>query len=76
MLSEHHLTIADLYNIPFGNVKNLVPNFFDKKKYVPLYENLQLYLRIGLKLRNIYCILEFSQSQWLKHTKENKSRKQ
>ena len=30
MLSECQLKIADLYNIPIGNVKKLVPNFFDK----------------------------------------------
>ena len=31
MFSEYQLKIADLYNIPFGNVKKLVPNVFDKK---------------------------------------------
>ena len=31
--------------------KKLVPNFFDKEKYVLYYENLQLYLRLGLKLK-------------------------
>ena len=51
MLSEYQLKIDDLYNIPIGNVKKLVPNFFDKeKKYVIDYENLKLYLRLGLKL--------------------------
>ena len=51
MLStEHQLKIADLYNIPIGNVKKSVPNFFDKEKYVLFYENLHLYLRLGLKL--------------------------
>ena len=34
------------------------------------YENLQLYLRLGLKLKYIsiyiYGVLEFNQSQWLK----------
>ena len=30
MLSECQLKIADLYNIPIGNVEKLVPNFFDK----------------------------------------------
>ena len=51
MLSEYQLKIDDLYNIPIGNVKKLVPNFFDKeKKYVTDYENLKLYLRLGLKL--------------------------
>ena len=34
MLSDYQLKIADLYNIPFGNVKKLVPKFFDKKKYI------------------------------------------
>ena len=50
MLSEYQLKIADLYNIPIGNVKKLVPNFFDKEKYVLHCENLELYLRLGLKL--------------------------
>ena len=31
MLSEYQLKVADLYNIGIGNVKKLVPNFFDKK---------------------------------------------
>ena len=50
MLSEYQLKIADLYNIPIGNVKKLVPNLF---------------LRLGLKLKK-HRVLEFSQSQWLK----------
>ena len=33
MLSEYQLKIADLYNIPIGNVKKLLPNFFDKECY-------------------------------------------
>ena len=32
VLSEYQLKIADLYNIPTGNVRRLVPNFFDKEK--------------------------------------------
>ena len=52
--------------VPIGNVKKLVPNFFDKEKYVIHYENLQLYLRLGLKLNKIHCVLELNQSQWLK----------
>ena len=34
ILYEYQLKIIDLYNIPTGNVKKLVLNFFDKKKYV------------------------------------------
>ena len=40
MLSDYQLKIADIYNIPTGNVKKLKPNFFDKEKYVIYYENL------------------------------------
>ena len=43
--------MADFYNIPIGNVKKLVPNIFDRKKYVINYENLQLYLRLLLELK-------------------------
>ena len=43
-----------------------MPNFFDKENYVLHYENLQLYLRLGLKLEKIYCVLELNQSHWLK----------
>ena len=66
MLSEYQLTIDGLQNIPIGNVEKLVPNFFDKEKFMLHYENLQLYWRLGLKLKKIHRILEFNQSLWLK----------
>ena len=50
MLSENQLMIADLYIIPIDHVNNLVSNLFDKEKCMINYENLKLYLRIGLKL--------------------------
>ena len=56
MLSKYQLNITDLYKTPIANVKKLVPNFFDKEKYVIHCENVQLYLRLGLKLKNISCI--------------------
>ena len=57
MQSEHQLKTAYLYNIAIGNVKTLVAKFFDNKKYVIHYENLQIYLRLGLKLKkNILCV--------------------
>ena len=47
---SYQLKIADLYNTPIGHVKKLVPNIFDKEKYVCHYENLGL----GLKFKKIY----------------------
>ena len=40
------------------------------------YENLQHYLRLGLTLKNIYCVLEFNQSQCLKHILNSEYRKE
>ena len=51
MLSEYELKIADFYNIPIYSNKKLLPNFFDNEIYVIHYKNLQLYLRLGLKLK-------------------------
>ena len=53
MLSDYQLKIHNHYNMPISNVKKLVPKFFDKEKYVIHYENLLLYLRLGLKLNKI-----------------------
>ena len=66
MLSEYQLRITDLQNISIGNVKKLVPNFFDDEKYVIHYENVNLCFRLGLKLKKIHRVLESNQSRWLK----------
>ena len=75
MLADYQLKIADLYNIPIGNVKKLVPNFFDKEKYVIHYKNLKLCLKLGFKLKIIHRVLEFNQSQWLKQYVEFNTQK-
>ena len=49
MLSDYQLQNADDYNISNGNVKKIVPNLFEKEKYVFHYKNLRLYLRLRLK---------------------------
>ena len=76
MLSLYQLKIADLYNISIANVKNLVPNFFDKEKYVTYYQNLQRYLRLSLKFKKKYLALEFNHSQWPKPYVEFKTQKE
>ena len=55
--------------------REMLSNFFDKEKYATHYENLQLYLRLGLKLKKIYRVLEFNQSQWLKQHVEFNTQK-
>ena len=53
-------------------IKKLIP---DKEKYVLHHENLQLYLRQGLKFKKIHLLLEFKQSPWLKTFIEFKKQK-
>ena len=69
MLSHYQLNIADLYNIPIGNVKKIVRTIFVKEKYVFIMKT----------CKKIHRVLEFNQSQWLKQHVEfntqNRSRK-
>ena len=51
ILSKYQLKFTNLYCIPIANVKKLMCYFFDKEKYVIHYENLKLYLKLGLKLK-------------------------
>ena len=41
MFPYYQLNIIDGYNISIGNVKKLVPNFFDKEKYLLHCKTLQ-----------------------------------
>ena len=57
-------------------LKNWCLTFFDKEKYVLHYDYLQLYLRLGLKHKEIHRVLESNQSQCrIQHKKKNKTRK-
>ena len=66
MLSDYCKKIANKYNISNGQVHRLIPTLNDKKEYVLHYQNLQLYLNLGLKITKIHRVLEFNQSPWLK----------
>ena len=81
-MPDYQLKIDDEYNISIRNVTKLVPNFFDKEKYILHYKHLQLYSRVELKIKNVNCVLEFDQSKNLKPSikfnsqKKNRSRKE
>ena len=66
MLSKYCSNIAKEYGIKIGSVNKLVPNLSNKSKYVLHYENLQLYLSLGIKLAKIHRILKFKQPNLLK----------
>ena len=46
-------------------VEKLVPNLYNKNRYVLHYRNLQLYLSLGMRLTNVHRALSFQQSCWM-----------
>ena len=62
-LSGYQTKLLD--NKSMLNVTKLVPNLMDKKKYVVHYKNLQLYLSLGMRLKNIHRVLEFDEKPWM-----------
>ena len=53
--------------IEVNKIDKLIPNLWDKKKYILHYENLKQYLSLGLKLNHIFRGIRFEESQWLKN---------
>ena len=71
---EYPKKLHDLHNdyplapeqIKVNKVEKLIPNLWNKKKYVIHYENLKQYSNFGLKLTKIHRGIKFEESQWLK----------
>ncbi len=68
---EYPKELHDLHNeYPLApeqlQIKKLVPNLHDKKKYVLHHENLKLYLRLGLKITKIHRGITFAEQIFMK----------
>ena len=66
MLPDYCKDIKNKFKISSGNVHKLIPALNDKEKYVLHEENLKLYLSLGLKLKAVHRVLQFSEKPWLK----------
>ena len=56
--------MADL-DLTMPNTEKLVLTLEDKEKYVVHYNNLQFYLRQGMRLKKVYRVIEFDQEPWM-----------
>ena len=64
---EYPRGLHDLHNdyplaperLKINNVEKLIPNLWDKEKYIVHHENLKLYLELGLKVKKIHRGIKF-----------------
>ena len=66
LLSPHTLALKEKLTLKGPSTQKLVPNLFNKTKYILHYQNLKQYLRLGMKLIKVHRVVEFAQSPWLK----------
>ena len=66
MLSPYQQQLKEDLGYKPARVENLVPNLWNKEKYIIHYRNLKFYLAQGLKLQKIHRVLQFKQEAWLK----------
>ena len=65
-LSPHTRLLAEKLEVNIVPTKKLVCNLKNKAKYVIHYRNLQLYVKLGIRVKKIPCFIEFTQSRRLK----------
>ena len=65
-LSAYSTELKTKLNLKGRPQPKLVPNLYNKTKYVIHYVNLKQYMRLGVRLLRIHRGIEFRQSFWLK----------
>ena len=74
MFSDYCREIKNKFKVSSGNVNKLIPTLNDKKNYVLHEENLKLYLSLGLKLKKIHRVLEFSEKPYIDFNTEKRKK--
>jgi hypothetical protein len=57
---------AQSFDHPAGKVEKLVPNLYNKTKYITHYKNLKFYIEHGMILTKVHRVLAFDQEPWMK----------
>jgi len=66
MLSPFALNLVKKFNISMDSTPKLLSTQYDKTNYVCHVENLQFYLKMGMKLKAVHKVLKFEQKAILK----------
>ena len=64
-LSDYQVNLRESHNLPPSKVPKLLQTFFDKDHYVLHYKLLKLYVNLGLVVRKMHRVLQFTQNNWL-----------
>ena len=64
-LSPYCKNIKEKFNLASDKTTKLIPTLTNKEKYVLHIKNLELYLKLGMKLTKIHRDLQFNESTWL-----------
>ena len=66
MLSDYCKEIKEKFKISSSKIRKLIPTLSTKEKYVLHECNLKLYLSLGLKLKKVHRVLQFSEKTMAK----------
>ena len=66
MLSPYQQSLKEELGYKPAKVEKLLPNLWNKERYVVHYRNLKFYIEQGMKLTKIHRVLQFKQEAWLK----------
>lgn len=71
MLSDYCKKIMDMLNVSVSETKKLSPDLLDAEHYVLNYKILQLYVRLGMKLKKIQRVFKLMNNSVYSTRKEN-----
>ena len=71
MLSDYCKKIMDMLNVSVSETNKLSPDLLDTEHYVLNYKILQLYVRLGMKLKKIQRVFKLMNNSVYSTRKEN-----